>query len=422
LDPYSISLILAFTAIYVYALWRGVRGDERVRIYGPAVLVRCKKCIKVMDLLAKLRIPLLGTTALAFWAALVAVGTTLLVQSAIASFSLPPELAPEPRMLVGIPVVNPLIPLWYGLTGLIVAVVVHELSHGVALRVHGLDVKSTGLLLMVLPLGAFVEPGEELKRAKLVVQLKVFAAGPFANTLLAILVMSMLPLALAGVRPVAAGVGVVGVLPNSPAERAGLKPGVIITSIDGVRVESLDEFLKLMSGKKAGERVILELHDGVKVDLILDDKYRYTGDLKDRGKGFIGVALLEPRVLENALSPLLNPLADPLRTLWGLLAIPLTLPVHALPYLEAFYTPPLGGWQLTYTLVWIAWMNVAVGLTNALPMVPFDGGNATRVVLDAILQRMPEEERRKAVNAILAVLTALIVVLILIPVVVPRLR
>ena len=67
-------------------------------------------------------------------------------------------------------------------------------------------------------------------------------------------------------------------------------------------------------------------------------------------------------------------------------------------------------------------MNVAVGLTNALPMVPFDGGNATRVVLDAILQRMPEEERKRAVDAILAVLTTLMVVLILIPVVVPRLR
>jgi len=422
LDPYSTGLLAVCLAAYAYALWRGLRGDKRFRLYGPVVLVRCERCVSLISLFARARIPLLGVVAIASWAAAMAAGMAMLIRSAVISVSLPPELAPHPAMLIGLPVVNPLIPLWYGLAGLVVAVIVHELAHGVALRANQLPVKSAGALLLALPLGAFVEPGDELKAARPAVQLKVFSAGPFANLLVAALALLILSQALSCVQPVGRGVGIVNIVPGSPAEKAGIKPGDLIVAVDGVEVRDLQHFLSLMSSRRAGEEVVLELQGGRRVMIKLADKYMFTGRPEDRGRGFIGVGLVDVAALKAAIAPLANPLRDPLSAVMGLLAAPLTLPLAALPYLELFYTQPLGGWRAVYALIWVAWMNAAVGLTNALPIVPFDGGNSLRVALDALLRGLPEDRRRRAVEAVTAVLTAVTIGLILAPVVVPRLR
>lgn len=216
--------------------------------------------------------------------------------------------------------------------------------------------------------------------------------------------------------------GIVNIVPGSPAEKAGIKPGDLIVAVDGVEVRDLQHFLSLMSSRRAGEEVVLELQGGRRVMIKLADKYMFTGRPEDRGRGFIGVGLVDVAALKAAIAPLANPLRDPLSAVMGLLAAPLTLPLAALPYLELFYTQPLGGWRAVYALIWVAWMNAAVGLTNALPIVPFDGGNSLRVALDALLRGLPEDRRRRAVEAVTAVLTAVTIGLILAPVVVPRLR
>ena len=48
--------------------------------------------------------------------------------------------AVSPKMMIGLPGLNPIIPLWYGILALVVAMVVHEFSHGILSRVA--DVKS----------------------------------------------------------------------------------------------------------------------------------------------------------------------------------------------------------------------------------------------------------------------------------------
>lgn len=422
MDPYSAGLLAVCISAYAYALWRGLRGDRRFKLYGPLVLVRCEKCVSLIDLFARVRVPWLGAVAAASWAAAMVVGMAMLIMSALMSAVLPPELAPHPSMLIGLPVINPLIPLWYGLVGLSVAVVVHEVAHGIALRANRLPVKSAGALLLALPLGAFVEPGDELKAARPSIQLKVFSAGPFANLLAAALSLLVLSQALSGVQPVGRGVGVVSVVPGSPAERAGIKPGDLIAAVNGVEVLDLSHFLSLMLSKKAGEEVRLRLQDGREVAVKLADKYPFTGRPQDRGRGFIGVGLVDLKTLMAAIAPLANPLRDPLGAVVGLLAAPFTLPLTALPYLELFCTQPLGGWLATYALIWVAWMSAAIGLTNALPIAPLDGGSSLKAALDVLLGELPEERRRRVVEAVVAVLTAATIGLILAPVVVPRLR
>ena len=91
--------------------------------------------------------------------------------------SLPPDVPPPTASeLVTVYGINPMIPLWWGVIGFIVALVIHEFGHGLLARGHGMRIRSFGLA--VLPLGAFAEPeGEELFKAPRRERQRMFAAG-----------------------------------------------------------------------------------------------------------------------------------------------------------------------------------------------------------------------------------------------------
>ncbi|SHE90733.1 S1C family serine protease [Desulforamulus putei] len=55
------------------------------------------------------------------------------------------------------------------------------------------------------------------------------------------------------------GAVVYGVVPGGPAQRAGIKQGDIILSIDGSKVESPDDLIKLIQKKKVGSKVEVEV-------------------------------------------------------------------------------------------------------------------------------------------------------------------
>jgi len=420
-DPATAALV-ACLVVYLYAIWRSFAGDRRFALYGPAVLVRCSRCAEAIKRLAafsRLRAAWLGVAA---WLAGMVMGMAMLVESAANSFTLPPEQAPSPTLLIGLPGINPLIPLWYGLLGLAIAIAVHELAHGITLAANRLPAKSAGLVLLGVPLGAFVEPPEEFQNAKPSVKVKVFSAGPFANfatTLLTILLLSQL---MAGVKPVALGVGVVGVLQGSPAELANIKPGSIIVAVNESKVVDLESFLAAMSKARAGSTATITLNDGRVVKLTLADKYDFTKNLEDKGQGFMGVSVVDLKELLNEMS--FTPIASGgvLGMLRKLLLIPFSMNPSALPYLQSFYTAPSGGWEAVYATAWIAWINLAAGLTNALPIVPFDGGSALKVALEATLKGLPEVKKKRIVDALSISLSLLTLALILAPVVVPRLR
>jgi len=421
LDSATLALA-ACLAAYAYAAWRALAGDRRFALYGPAVLVRCSRCADAIKRLARaspLRIAWLGVAA---WLAGMASGMAMLIASAASSLALPPEQAPSPALLIGLPGVNPLIPLWYGLLGLVVAMAAHELAHGVVLAANGLPPKSAGLVVLGVPLGAFVEPPDEFQTSKASIKLKVFSAGPFANllvTLAALLALSHLTL---GVEPVAPGVGVTGVLQGSPAGRAGIAPGSVIVAINGTRVPDLESFLSVMGKSRAGCTVTVTLADGRTLTLTLADKYEFTRNPEDRGKGFMGVSVVDLEELLGEVTFAPAPTADLVGVARRLLLIPFSMNPSALPYLRSFYTQPKGGWEAVYALAWIAWVNLAAGLTNALPIVPLDGGSALKTLLETALKGLPEDRRRRLVNAATALLSISTVLLILAPVAVPRIR
>ena len=53
------------------------------------------------------------------------------------------------------------------------------------------------------------------------------------------------------------GVYINDVIEDSPADKAGLKQGNIITGLDGTKIETIDELINALSYKKAGQEVKL---------------------------------------------------------------------------------------------------------------------------------------------------------------------
>jgi membrane-associated protease RseP (regulator of RpoE activity) len=91
-----------------------------------------------------------------------------------------------------LPGINPYVPLIYGLIGLIVAVVAHELSHGIIAKAEGFKVKALGLLFILIPVGAFMEPDEEeVDKGPRKSRMRMFTAGPMINFFLAFLFLGL---------------------------------------------------------------------------------------------------------------------------------------------------------------------------------------------------------------------------------------
>ncbi|RLE50968.1 MAG: hypothetical protein DRJ20_02810, partial [Candidatus Methanomethylicota archaeon] len=84
----------------------------------------------------------------------------------------------------------------YILIAFSIAIVVHEVSHGAAAVVEGVGVRSSGLLLLAVIPGAFVEVDEnEFSRARLRSRLRILGAGSAANLVVALV---LLPLVASG--------------------------------------------------------------------------------------------------------------------------------------------------------------------------------------------------------------------------------
>jgi len=237
------------------------------------------------------------------------------------------------------------IPLWYGLIGLAVVMVVHELSHGVVARAEGLPLKSVGLVLLALIPGAFVEPDEdELKRAGLRSRLRVYGAGSMANVVTAIITALLLTYA---VSPLISpnGILVSNVVKGSPADGV-LQKGDVIIAINGHEMKTMEQFIEFMNKTKPGEEITLTiLRDGHRLNVRLT-----LAEYPDKpNKGYIGIYPAQHVTSKIGYDWLVLP--------------------------------------LFFSLYWIYMLNIGIGLMNLFPLVPLDGG---RMLDDLIKEYLPE--------------------------------
>ena len=365
----------------------------------------------------------------------------LLLWQATLAWQIPKSSAVSPKMMIGLPGLNPIIPLWYGILALVIAMVVHEFSHGILSRVANVKVKALGLLMFIFPVGAFVEPDEEeMKNMKKWERMRLYAAGPGSNMVIAIIFSFLFSSVMVeSLEPANEGVLSASVVVDYGGEKSGLEPWMLITEVDNQPVTSSEDFSNIMNETYAGQIVnvsVLNKGNPETYQVTLSDKgsyyLKYYPDNYESwmsGKGFMGIAVVNPELVTDSL-------ANPGNSGTSMLQY-MTLPFQKLqPFPEHFTAlfEPTGltsilpdnlFWILANAFYWIFWLNLMVGLTNALPAVPLDGGfifaDGITGVLDKFKGGLTEKKKEEIVDNLVAFLAFTVLFLIVWQLVGPRL-
>lgn len=160
----ALAVFLLYTALVV-ALRKPLQ-KRGVTVMGPLLMIRTQRGKKLVERAAR---------HARFWRAYGSAGTVLVVVGMGIMLALvlvmnfrqathgfpPPGPLTRPEAALLLPGINPFVPLFWGLAGIVVAVIIHELGHAILTRVEGLTLKSMGVLLALVPIGAFAEPDEE---------------------------------------------------------------------------------------------------------------------------------------------------------------------------------------------------------------------------------------------------------------------
>lgn len=325
----------------------------------------------------------------------------------------------SPLANIGLPGINPYLPIVDGWAALVIAMIVHEGAHGVVARSLGLPVKASGLLFFLfVPIGAFVDVDEEAMRsARASYSGRVLAAGAGINIVVALICLLILALTVGAFTPVVSGAGIVNVAPNTPAYTAGLRPGDIVTKVNGVQVTDLNTVLGPNTTLKAGQTINMTYYSGgklstVPVTLACCDVIENLQTHQNTSYPYIGVE----QITATELAATVSSYSAPLSNIYVFFCIP-TLPVcqTRVPYSSAlapFYTSPLGSVAAPFAnfVYWVFFLNFNLAIFNALPIYPLDGGQTFMVGLKALGKGRLSE---KTLVTITGVVTIAIIALIL---------
>jgi membrane-associated protease RseP (regulator of RpoE activity) len=285
------------------------------------------------------------------------------------------------QSLLLIPGLNPYLPWTYGWIALVITIVIHEVGHGIIARVHKIKVDSTGILLLLgLPVGAFVNIAqEELARTPLKQKSAILTAGPVSNMIVTAISFIALYLLLSTLTPIPSnsipqyGVMVLTVEDHTLAGSIGLSKGSVVQTAAGHKVISTGDL-----------GVALRSNLGKTIDITWIDK---AGHQVIRSVSLPKHAEPNHGILGVTLVPLANP-EQVLNTYKGafalknpiLLLYPPTIAQPLVPYSDLmapnYHSSVLGSAfaPVANMLFWIMFINFNVGIFNALPIGPFDGG------------------------------------------------
>ena len=249
--------------------------------WGPVIMIKTTRWLSLIDRLSRPR---------RFWRGAITAGIPLVVLGMLSFLALfllltfsvmrtPPEpsVYTAPRNVLLIPGLNQFIPLWWGWIALFVTMGVHEFAHGILCRAEGIKVKSMGIALLGAPVAAFVEPdegelfGSEDKKGKAsrAARVRILSAGVIANFVVSALALALFFGPVIGAIAPMDRVVVVDVVPGSDADLAGFERQMILLSVDGVRIDRLQD---LMAAGGGGKSLDL-LRDGVEVGLGLEGEF-----------------------------------------------------------------------------------------------------------------------------------------------------
>jgi membrane-associated protease RseP (regulator of RpoE activity) len=261
---------------------------------------------------------------------------------------------------------------WHFIIAIFILMIVHEFSHGIVARAHGVEVKSSGfavigILAPILP-AAFVEPDEEkMKKKEDIVQYSVFAAGPVSNIMLALLLFLAFPAlnSLEDRMTIPEGFSYTLINNSLPAAQSGMTDSTIY-ALNGQRMDDYTTFAYGMLCVKPGDNVTLSTKKG-NFSMIA------AVNPSDEKRGFIGI---KPQQNERDWKP------------------------------EYQKVGPVFGW-FKELFKWIMMLNFLIGLTNLLPIAIVDGGRMFQIALTKTVKD------RKRANKIFGLIAILFIIFLL---------
>ena len=327
-------------------------------------------------------------------------------------------------------------------------ILVHELGHFFAARLSNIRVEEFGLgfppralklaerngtlySLNWIPLGGFVRPAGEddptipggLAGASKRARLFVLFAGAGANFIMALVVFWIA--FMIGMPAVA----VSDVASDSPAMVAGFQSEDVFLEVDGVKAETTGIIADIMRAK-AGEpvEVLVQRGEGTALLTVIP---RLPGDYDSAVEGPIGVGLMAAPGGERITRGPGEALVDSAASMWEIVSLTVQVPAMLIngdiTPSEARPVSVVGISQIAGQaaevsvsnnnlfpiLNMIAFISVALGFTNLLPIPALDGGRILFVLVEAIRGRRIEPEREGMVHVVgMLVLLGLMVLLI----------
>ncbi|MFA5867670.1 MAG: M50 family metallopeptidase [Actinomycetota bacterium] len=308
--------------------------------------------------------------------------------------------------------------MWYILLGILVIsiiVIVHEFGHFGFAKLFGIPVdvfclgygkpiikkKIGGTVYGVgpIPFGGYVKipgldprekemlPPEEAEKFFLYPYWKrvlMVTGGPVANTILAFLVYVVI--FMVGVPGVTTTID--SVEAKSPAAKAGIKAGDKIVAINGASVTTWQRAVEKLQGAKGDTVKVTVVRDGKKITLTsgfgTKDGARYIGIVAKRTTYNIGMGFFP--AVQAAFIWVATLFYEIFRSLVLLL-------MGRLPFRPM---SPVGIVQVTSQaaqhgyiifLNFVAFINVAIGATNLIPIFPLDGARALLWTVERVIRR-----------------------------------
>lgn len=270
-----VAVLFGFAAwwMLVYALDKaGVLSRYNVSAYGPLIMWRTYRGQGLLDALASPKTFWKAIITLCIPLVFVSMALMLIMIVTTVAFTMVKTPAPgpvyAPQNILAIPGVNEFIPFVWGWIALVVAMLVHEFGHAIMAKAENIKVKSLGVMLLPIPVGAFAEIDEEemfgtkaqsktaeilgpmdtkmagtgSRKASSMALIRILSAGVIANFLVGFIAFALLfgPV-LGAVAASNSELIVVKAAPGSPAYDAGMQKNMIIRSVDGKSFATEDE-------------------------------------------------------------------------------------------------------------------------------------------------------------------------------------
>jgi membrane-associated protease RseP (regulator of RpoE activity) len=455
-------LIIFFAIIFIYFLIvyvlknAGLFEKYNISFSGPILLLRTNRGKKFLEKIARRKRfwKAFGSFGIFFCLLIMIIFLILIFANFALLFQLTPEerstLIPGPEAALPIPGLNPILPfeyVFYIILGLIIAMIVHEFSHGILSIVSKVKVKSLGLLYLIVPLGAFCEPDDEaLKKTDAIKRMRVYAAGPLSNFFVAFICLMLFSFVFMSAVEHVDGADILHVLEGSPAEEVGIVQGTVIISLNDTSLSNLAEFRNAISdipphsevnisyfvkGQTITKKVTLTSYYDYAKYVNSTQDVNYVENESHKNISYLGVGFnpyVELNFLDSLKNPFTNDFPNSFLMLYGFPFIGYLIGYNPIaePFTNAYQiNGPLGAlpidvfWVFVNALFWIFWLNLAVGIFNILPMLPLDGGFIFKDSLNTIVKKikkdMTPEKRESIVKNISLIVSLLILFMIIFP-------